>query len=273
VTRLFDTLRPHSLAVLMHVVLVGAMLLLSPMAAEPATEDVVTFDIVSLTKVEPRRKKDPEPTKPEPPPPPPPERPSVVPPKVVMKKVEKARPFHSQAQALKAKAEQEPEPEATPAYELPSTPPRFELAMEATVEGGEGIEVVAVISGSGRVFADPNRPGDPNSAGPPTPPTYVPEVEVADSWEITEEPDPLNDRKIEPRYPIQAKAEGTEAFVVVRLWIDAKGKVVRARIANSGGKKFDQSALEYCRKLRFRPAMANETPVASRIDWTVEFRI
>ena len=271
-TRLFDTLRPHSLAVLMHVGLVGALLLLSPMAAEPAIEDVVTFDIVSLVQPEPPPKKDPEPPKPEPPPPPP-ERPEVVPPKVAMNKVEKARPFHPQAQELKAKAEQVPEPEATPALELPAAPPRFELSMEATVEGGSGIEVVTVAHGVGRVFADPNRPGDPDSVGAPTAPTYVPEVEVADSWEITEEPDPLNDRKIEPRYPIQAKAEGTEGLVVVRLWIDAKGKVVRTRIAQSGGAKFNQSALEYCRRLRFRPAMANETPVASRIDWTVEFRI
>jgi TonB family protein len=267
-TRIFDTLRPHSLAILMHVGLVCALLLLSPLAAEQAVEDVVAFDIVSLVRPEPPPKKDPKPPEPEPPPPP---RPAMVPPKVVMKKVEEARDFHPRAEELVKK--NEPEPKAIPSYEVPTTAPRFELSMEATVEGGDGIQVVAVAGRSGRVMADPTRPGDPDSDGPPTPPTYVPEVEVADSWEITEEPDPLNDRKIEPRYPIQAKAEGTEGFVVVRLWIDAKGKVARARIAHSGGRKFDQSALEYCRKLRFRPAMANETPVASRIDWTVEFRI
>ena len=39
------------------------------------------------------------------------------------------------------------------------------------------------------------------------------------------------------------------------------------------GHGFRVSALEYARKLRFRPAQSNKRKVASRIDWTVLFYV
>ncbi len=276
-TGLLETLRPHSVSALLHAGLVVAAFLLAPALQDPAPRDVVEVDIVHEVIAPPAQAEpDPPPeppAEPEPePPPPPPPRPAAVPPEVAMKKVEQARPFHPQADALEAAADA-PAPDAEAAYQVPAEQPRFELAMEATVEGGSGIQVVAVAGGPGRVLADPGQPGSEGVEGPPAPPTRVPDVPVAPSWEITQEPEPLNDRSFEPRYPPREKAQGAEATVVVRLWIDAQGEVARAEVVVAAGQEFDRAALAYCRKLRFRPAMANAEPVAARIDWTVEFRI
>lgn len=274
-TGLIETLRPHSVSALLHAGLVVAAFLLAPVMGDPAPQDVVEVDIVHEV-LEPPVQAEPDPpeekaAEPEPPPPPP--RPAAVPPKVAMKKVELAKPFHPEAEALETARDQPAEPDATESFEVPAEPPRFELSMDAVVEGGGGIQVLAVQGGSGRVLADPDRPGSPEAEGPPSPPTRPPDIPVAASWEITEEPEPLNDRAFKPRYPPRARARGAQATVVVRLWIDARGRVARARVVVAAGEDFDRAALKYCRKLRFRPAMANDTPVAARIDWTVEFRL
>ena len=53
-------------------------------------------------------------------------------------------------------------------------------------------------------------------------------------------------------------------FLVAVGGLDAGNEAIQA---------FDRAALDYCRKLRFQPALANDEPVAARIDWVVEFRI
>ena len=103
-------------------------------------------------------------------------------------------------------------------------------------------------------------------------PTYVPDIPLADSWEITADPVPLNDGDFEPRYPSAAKASGREGLVVVALDINATGSVVKTAVIRSGGPGFDEAAIRYCQRLRFEPAKAGLQAVATRIEWTVWFR-
>jgi protein TonB len=259
-------------SVLLHVGLVVGVVLLIPSVQEesPQVIEVEIFKTVQppqkavelAPQAVPQTEPEPEPTI---------QRPPRVPDRIVVKKVEKeAWPYHPQADLINR--QEAASPDATPSLELPKKVPGFEIAMEATVEGGEGIEVLAVAGTTGNVLADPDRPGSPDVQGPPPAPTRPPDVELSDSWEITVEPKPINDRDFEPDYPFEARARGIEAVVVIELLIDSRGRVARARVVRSGGGDFDAAGLAYCRKLRFKPAEANGVPVATRIEWTVLFR-
>jgi TonB family protein len=173
----------------------------------------------------------------------------------MIRKVERvARPFQAEAQILNRRPR---DPNAVIDRGIPTL--TFAIPMEATVDGGSGFEVIAVVG------ADPGMHGDPSIVS-------LAAVEYADTWEITVEPEPLNDRDFKPVYPPGAKARGLEAAVEVEVLVDSSGAVAGTRVLVSGGNPFSTSALEYCRKLRFKPALANHLPVASRIVWVVDYR-
>jgi len=162
-----------------------------------------------------------------------------------------ARLFHAQADVLN-QLSREPSAER-PAQTL------FAIPMEATVDGGGGFEVLAVAG------VDPGLRGDPDAI-------WFLAEEYADTWEITREPEPINDRDFKPVYPPDARARQVEAAVEVELLVDSTGTVAETNVLVTTGYSFSRSALEYCRKLRFTPALANQTPVASRIVWVVDYR-
>ena len=183
-----------------------------------------------------------------------------------IRKVEtRARPYSPAAAAVNQLRR---EPLAEP-NRLPALPSAFALAMEATVQGGPGIEVVAVAAADANVLADPSKPGWPGLAADGG--GLLNEV-YADAWEITVEPDPINDRDFKPVYPADARSRHLEAAVEVELLIDSTGAVADTRVLETGGDQFSLSALEYCGRLRFKPALANQMPVASRIVWVVTYR-
>ena len=144
--------------------------------------------------------------------------------------------------------------------------------MEATIRGGSGIDVVTVATAAANVLADPNKPGHGRAVENAFPGDGFANVEYADAWEITVEPEPINDRDFKPVYPPDARSRRVEAAVEVELLVDSTGTVAGTRVLDSGGDQFSVSALEYCRRLRFKPALANQVPVASRIVWVVAYR-
>lgn len=238
--------KPYLASLLCHVVLIGAVLV----AATLNMRDDV--DIIEVEIVEVAAPAD-EPA----PPPPPPSRAEPPPPVADVETVRQveteARPFHAEAEALNRL----PHEAAGAQGRVPTTV--FAIPMEATVDGGGGFEVLAVVG------ADPGMRGDPNV-------TWFPAVDYADTWEINVEPEPLNDRAFRPVYPPDARARHVEAAVEVELLVDSTGTVAGTHVVTSTGDEFSLSALEYCRKLQFKPALANQVPVASRIVWTVDYR-
>lgn len=74
-------------------------------------------------------------------------------------------------------------------------------------------------------------------------------------------------------YPEQARATGREARVLLRLTIDAEGRVTEAEVTDPAGHGFDEAARDAALRLRFSPARRGDRPVASRILYAYEFRL
>ncbi|WP_437971860.1 TonB-dependent siderophore myxochelin receptor MxcH [Sorangium sp. So ce260] len=78
---------------------------------------------------------------------------------------------------------------------------------------------------------------------------------------------------VEAAYPEAARAAGTEASVVLKLTIDAAGRVTQADVASPAGHGFDEAAQEAALRFRFRPARRGDRSVASRILYRYDFRL
>jgi protein TonB len=243
---------------------------------EKRQADFVEFEVVRLPAV--ARVPEPEPIPPpeeEEPPVPTTERPERVPENTRLRKVERARPFQPESSRDTGTREAPEDTEAVPA---PSAPLPV-LSMESTVGGAGTGDYVTTSERGGTVPVRAGRGG--GRGGGPASGTGGPlanqdalDVKVSPDWEITEMPEPLNDRDFEPKYPALAKREGREAVVVVSLHIDASGRVVDAEVIEGPrGHGFGASALAYARKLRFRPAKAGSHEVASCIDWSIHFYV
>jgi len=208
---------------------------------------------------------EPEPTQDPPPEEPPPEapRPERVPKDQRVEKIDKLRP-----RTPKQLERPRPTSDAPP---TDGPPPLFELSGDAVSAAGT-VAVPVNPDGPGTPNAAPGIKGKRGVSGPAPGAPPVQPHEPARSWEITAEAEPLNDTDFEPDYPAPERARGAEAVVVVAVDIDAAGAVVGTDIVRSGGGGFDRAAQAYCRKLLFRPAKAGDTPVATRIEWTVWFR-
>jgi protein TonB len=200
-------------------------------------------------------KKKPPPPEPEPEPPPPPEPPK---PKKVLPPVEELKP------------EAKPEPEPPP--EEPKPPPVFSVDMSKTVSGGEGPAVVASEKGS-NMFADPKtqgepgekqttrtpgpsgRGGDPNGGGRVEPPKFK---------------IPASERT--PPYPRQARRQGIQGQVVLRVCIGTSGEVSKVDVVKPLGFGCDEAAADWARtRWKFEPAKQGGHPIPMCITAPVTF--
>jgi TonB family protein len=78
---------------------------------------------------------------------------------------------------------------------------------------------------------------------------------------------------VEAAYPEQARAARREGTVLLRLAIDAEGRVTEAEVIQPAGDGFDEAAREAVLQFRFQPAKRNGESVASRILFPYEFRL
>lgn len=78
---------------------------------------------------------------------------------------------------------------------------------------------------------------------------------------------------IAPEYPEEERIERREPDVVLRLSIDADGRVVGAEVVESAGPAFDEAARAAALLGRFEPARVGGSPVAARVLFRVEFRL
>jgi len=78
-----------------------------------------------------------------------------------------------------------------------------------------------------------------------------------------------------PDYPAAALNAGLEGDVIVRLQIDANGKVSQASVVGHEGgvdPALDKAAIEALRQWRFQPAMRDGRAINSIVQVPVEFR-
>ncbi len=72
--------------------------------------------------------------------------------------------------------------------------------------------------------------------------------------------------KAEPDYPPLAVQSGIEGEVTVKIFVSESGKVIKVKINKSSGYLvLDSAAVDYSKKLRFKPARQNGNPVPA---WT-----
>lgn len=99
----------------------------------------------------------------------------------------------------------------------------------------------------------------------------APPEEAPEEQKITL-PEPL--LYVAPEYPPDAKAQGLEGEVVLRLVIDENGEVVEATVSEGAGHGFDEAAIAAARKLRFEPARyADGTPFKAAIQYRYAFEL
>lgn len=260
------TARTQTLAasILVHVALgsllaLGGRHILAPQEREYVTEMEILVDEVIQPEPERPSAIEPEPEIPVA------KRPERVPEKVVEKVSEKPLPF--QAEAPLDEGEHDA-PENAEAIAMATSPLTF--AMTSTVGGGSGLEYSSTTGGD--LALPPPGPGG-GAAGQGFSPGAT-NIKVARDWQVSRRAMPTNDRSFEPTYPPLAKRQGREALVVLELAIDTTGVVVEAVVLEGPESHgFRESALSYAYKLRFEPAYSGDSPVASRIEWTVHFYV
>lgn len=81
-------------------------------------------------------------------------------------------------------------------------------------------------------------------------------------------------KEVQPTYPPEALAGKMQGKVFVRMFVDSSGKVKKAEIAQSSGKKvLDDAALEAGRQFEFKPAQQNGRPVGVWISFPIVFAL
>ena len=93
---------------------------------------------------------------------------------------------------------------------------------------------------------------------------------------LSEGNDPIPVITIPPQYPRQQLVNGTEGWVRVAFTIAPDGSVADAAVVDAHPRRglFDNAALTAIRHWQFRPRQGDDgTPVASRAEYTVEFKL
>ena len=83
---------------------------------------------------------------------------------------------------------------------------------------------------------------------------------------------PVKIVNVEPVYPPDMRAAGTQGVVILELTIDGTGKVARVRVLRSVA-GLDEAAIEAVKQWVFEPTLLNGTPTAILYNVTVTFRL
>jgi protein TonB len=79
---------------------------------------------------------------------------------------------------------------------------------------------------------------------------------------------------VKPEYPDQARREGSEGTVLLRVLVNRYGRPQKIEINRSSGfEALDQAAQEAVEKWRFRPASAGDTNLESWVRIPIVFRL
>lgn len=80
-------------------------------------------------------------------------------------------------------------------------------------------------------------------------------------------------RKVLPKYPDRAKRLGKEGRVLLRLSIDANGRLNHVEVLKHDGFGFDKEAVRAVKQSTYRPAMQSGRPVACRAMLPIRFTL
>ena len=81
-------------------------------------------------------------------------------------------------------------------------------------------------------------------------------------------------QRIKPAYPPTLRAQGIEANVVVKVEVDATGKVTQVEIISPAKEsEFNEAAKRAARQEKFSPATKDGKAIPYSISYTYRFRI
>lgn len=151
-----------------------------------------------------------------------------------------------------AQPSEQPSEQAKPSsepYELHG----FELSSEGTLPSGAGSHGTHAGSHH-RSHAE---------QGPPKPAASKPDVQAKPRGGL-----------LVPEYPPQLERKGIEGSVLVKVWIDEHGHVIKAEVVESSGEEaFDHNAVMAAQRQEWTPAIRNGEEVATTQRYRVHFRL
>jgi protein TonB len=202
-------------------------------------------------------------------PPPPPEPPKVEekkpepPPKAVRPRAKLLPPPPKEAPPppQELKEDLPPPPNEPPEEAKPQAPVMIGISMSSTTSGGGFAAPVGnSLYGSAPKVAP--KPEDVRSYASPAG-RYVPPYKVAELPVVLVE--------VKAQYPAEARKLGLEGQVVLRVTVDATGKVSSAKVIKGIGNGFDESALEAMRRFKFKPGIDAGEAIITEITYTMTF--
>jgi protein TonB len=139
------------------------------------------------------------------------------------------------------------------------------ITMESTSQGGS----FAVGAGNTLRGAPDRSAPAPEAVKPYKAEKYAPVAQVS------ELPQPLNRESLNLRkyYPPQAKQDGFEGDVVLRLLIDSDGTIAKVDVVSDPGEGLGPAAAKAVRELHFSPAKVNGVAVATTVPFTIHFTL
>jgi protein TonB len=147
---------------------------------------------------------------------------------------------------------------APPAPGAPRPLPRVGISLGSTVaSGGFAVGVGNTAYGRAEEIA-----ADPSSVRRYT-------GGVVPAARLSAQPRPIELPRIE--YPPEARKDGIEGQVALVLRVDARGAVVRVRVADAPSSALAAAAAEGARRFRFTPALLDGEPVETEIRFTYTF--
>ena len=201
----------------------------------------------------------PEPEPPPPPPPPAPVKPAPPPPK----KTGTVPPPRAPQPPL-PRAEETPPPPAGPDTGAPA-PQRIVVKMDGQTYVNPGAPGGTATGRPGGAGSGPGGGGPEGSTGT---------GKVAMSTSVKVMPRPIGDYDYSKDYPAEALRLEVEGDVVVRILVDANGRVAQKRLVKGLGHGLDEKALAFVDELQFKPAEDDAgSPVATWIAWTFRFKL
>lgn len=147
--------------------------------------------------------------------------------------------------------------------ESPAPQPLVASRESAVVHPGPVMEPAAIGSGT---RANPGRNESPGGVGKPT---AGGPVETAFGAAGA----PSFVRRETPLYPIIARRFGKEGKVVLKLFIDEKGRLLNIEVLEGAGYGFLEAAVDAVRKSVFAPAVRNGENVSSKAVLPVRFQL
>jgi protein TonB len=125
------------------------------------------------------------------------------------------------------------------------------------------------------VVLPPPAPADDTGDGASTAPQQpADDTPAADDTPVEPPRDPVKLNEPALEYPSSAYESGVEGTARVTFTVTAAGKVQDPRITDSSGdSRLDQAAVDYARRLRFRPGTRDGKPADVQVTRSVRFQL